>query len=818
MGARVGGLHVRTNLFLAVLLLSGVGWVRPSAAIQTNGSVTVRVLDAQGGRVADARLALFTRDNRVRFTALTDASGEYRFERVAPGEYLAHAEAPGFSRSVAQSVVVGQGVPVSLDLELQLAAVQEQVVVTASGTAQTVDEVSKAITVVENTEIDIRDEFSIPEVLRTVPGVRVQTLGGPGAFSSIKIRGLRTEDTAVLLDGFRLRDAASTQGDVSGLLEGLIVTDLDRIEILRGSGSSLYGTNAVGGVVNVVTAEGGGRPQGNVLLEGGSLGFFRGRAQIAGGFEGDRLTYSLGLARLDVSEGVDGDDESTNTSAQGQIRFRPTSSSTLSARIYTADAFLKINETPQSVGAIPPTGVIGAEPLSSSQLALFEAGVPASDLDVGTANFIPSANDPDNTRDTRFMSAAVSFEQRPSERFGYSLAYHGLVSERTFQDGPLGVGFEPAASTTSEFDGDVHTLYASADLQLGDHHLLTAGYELEKEIYFNASFPENPADNSVVDVSQSSNTLFVQDQLSLQDGLLQISGAFRAQFFTLGDPVFTPEENAPYRGVQLEDPPSAFTGDGSVAYFFPQSGTKLRAHLGNGYRAPSLFERFGTFFDAFGYSISGDPRLEPERSLGFDLGVDQRVFGQRMSVSGTFFHTRLQRVIVFDFTGAIDPVTDPFGRFGGYRNVDGGSSRGLELGLTTTATETLQIGVAYTYTDAEPPSEGDPALTQAYVIPAHQFSLVATQHVGRDFYVNFVLAASDSYFAPVFDPITFVSRTFRFGGIVKADLGASYTWRLDGPRGIRLFGKVQNLFDRENLESGFRTGGRSAVGGAAFEF
>jgi iron complex outermembrane receptor protein len=173
---------------------------------------------------------------------------------------------------------------------------------------------------------------------------------------------------------------------------------------------------------------------------------------------------------------------------------------------------------------------------------------------------------------------------------------------------------------------------------------------------------------------------------------------------------------------------------------------------------------------------------------------------------------------VFDFTGAIDPATDPFGRFGGYRNVDGGTSQGLELALSTTPTRSTELGVSYTFTDTEPPAEADPALTQAYVIPEHQFSLVATQYLGPDLYVNFVLATSDSYFAPVFDPVTFISRTYRFDGIVKADLGAGYTWRLGGPRGVRFFAKVLNLFDRENFESGFRTEGRRAAAGAAFEF
>src|SRR4029077_13955626 len=122
-----------------------------------------------------------------------------------------------------------------------------------SDTPQTVDEVSKAISVVEKQDIDDRDESAIAESLRTVPGLRVQQLGGPGSFTSIMTRGLRNEDTAVLIDGLRFRDAAATQGDASGFLEDLIVTDVSRVEVLRGSGSSLYGSNAIGGATNQLT-------------------------------------------------------------------------------------------------------------------------------------------------------------------------------------------------------------------------------------------------------------------------------------------------------------------------------------------------------------------------------------------------------------------------------------------------------------------------------------------------------------------------------------------------------------------------------------
>jgi vitamin B12 transporter len=110
--------------------------------------------------------------------------------------------------------------------------------------------------IVDDSAIQERQDYLLADAVRLTPGLRVQQLGGPGAFTEIRIRGLRPEDTAVLVDGLRLRDASSTQADASSLLEDFVVTDASRIEILRGSGSSLYGTDAIGGVVNIITDQG----------------------------------------------------------------------------------------------------------------------------------------------------------------------------------------------------------------------------------------------------------------------------------------------------------------------------------------------------------------------------------------------------------------------------------------------------------------------------------------------------------------------------------------------------------------------------------
>lgn len=806
------------NLLVAIFIT--LAFVPAVHAQTVETEISGHVKDPQGANLPGATVRLFGRDRTLSLVTSTDSNGAYSFKHLAAGDYLIEAEASGFALAQAQTVAVTRGQTTTLDIALQLSGLRSSIVITASDTPQTVDEVSKALTVIDNQEIDERDEMAIPESLRVVPGLRVQQLGGPGSLTSIKTRGLPSEDTAVLIDGIRFRDAAAPQGDASGFLEDLVATDVGRLEVLRGSGSSLYGSNAVGGVVNIVTDEGGGPIHGSALAEGGGLGFFRTRAHVAGGVNHNRVVYSGGVSFFNVTRGVDDDDEARNTTGQGRILFRVAPTATISGRIYATNSRVQLNNNPEAVGTLPPTGIIEAIPLPIAEQHRFEAGVPSSQLNIGNATFVPGANDPDAIREADFFNGAVSFTQRPVETFGYTITYQGLITNRSSLNGPLGVGFQPfGGSTRSDFDARVHILNARADLQAGKYNFITAGYEFESENFKNPSFQVNPADNSDVDVTQRSHALFAQDQLRLLDDRLQISGAFRAQFFRLERPIFTPAASAPYAGFNFQSPPTAYTGDGSVAYTFRSSGTKLRGHVGNGYRAPSLFERFGTAFDSFfGYSVFGDPRLEPERSIAFDAGTDQTFHNNRVRLSATYFYTQLRKVIIFDFSGLIDFTTDPFGRFGGYLNTNGGIARGAEVELRATPTRTLNLTAAYTFTKAQQRTPQVPGTIRSLVIPDHQFSIVASQRISRRILVNFDFSASSNYLGAVFDPGSFTSRGFRFKGLAKADLGASYSLPLDEKRQLRFFGYVDNLFDQEYFESGFRTPKRTGRAGASFVF
>ncbi|HKP71964.1 MAG TPA: TonB-dependent receptor plug domain-containing protein, partial [Pyrinomonadaceae bacterium] len=646
---------VKLLLACALALCSSCAFAALAQTSPTTNTLAGRVLDPQGAGVAGAVVTLYARSPQLRLTTRADANGAYRFERVAPGEYLLEADAQGFAPASARRVRVERGAAgVTLDLALEVAGVRAEVVVTAADSPQSTDEVSKAITTVGEREIEERNEYSIPEALRTVPGLRVQQLGGPGAFVSIKTRGLRNQDTAVLVDGLRFRDPSSPQGDASGYLSDLLVTGTSRVEVLRGSGSSLYGSNAIGGVVNVVTDEGGAPTHGSLLAEGGSLGLFRGRARLAGGSGANRVAYSVGLSHLYVARGVDGDDGAYNTSGQGRVLFRLTPTATLSARAYAADAFVELNNNPSSVANTFAPNPIIAVPLARDILRLREAGDFEGFRNLRGATFIPSTNDPDATRSTRFFSGALVFNHRPTERFGYTVSYQGNVNNGKFDDGGARDGsiFGPSASFT-RLQGRAHTLNARADWQPGGSQLITAGYEFEREWFSNKNvIPTFPELDTAVQVAEHSHTFFIQDQIRLLADRLQLSASFRAQHFTLSAPRFTPDDAlSPFANFDFAAPPNAYTGDGSIAYLVRTTGTKLRGHVGNGYRAPSLFERFGSF-DSFSsnpefptiFFAFGDPRLRPERSLAFDAGLDQTLARNRVRASATYFYTRLQEV------------------------------------------------------------------------------------------------------------------------------------------------------------------------------
>ncbi|HRP36005.1 MAG TPA: TonB-dependent receptor [Gammaproteobacteria bacterium] len=184
-------------------------------------------------------------------------------------------------------------IPAAFSFDMSPAVAQEQiaaaVVVTATRQDQREDEVLASVSVIDRAQIERAGQSTLAELLATQPGVQVSTTGGPGSSSSLFIRGTSSKHALLLIDGVRVGSATSGQA----LFEAIPVGMIERIEILRGAASALYGSDAVGGVVHVFTRKGreGFHPE--VFVGYGSNDTVQADASISGGR--DRLRYSLSV-------------------------------------------------------------------------------------------------------------------------------------------------------------------------------------------------------------------------------------------------------------------------------------------------------------------------------------------------------------------------------------------------------------------------------------------------------------------------------------------------------------------------------------------
>ncbi len=797
-----------------IKILSLICFLTISIWAQTGATLTGTIY-LDGKPAGDAVVELRpSKDPTQIIKTTTDANGVYRFENLPDETYQIWAEKrtpetrPGLVGGAlggafnAAKLKSGQIKTVNLTLTLKVyestMRIRETVYISAN-TQQTVEQISKTVNVIDSQEMRDRADFSLVESLRTIPGFRVSQLGGFGRTATIKTRGLRNQDTAILLDGIRFRDAASITGDASAFLSDFTLTSVSKIEVLRGSGSSLYGTNAIGGTIDFQTP----KPQtgwhGQIGGAFGGLGLGRFRGNVSNGNE--KIGFNAGVSRTVYTKGIDGDDDARNTNFQSRIEYDPFEKTNISARFFVSDAFVRLNSNPDTFGTLPATNatIINAIP---------------------RVNFTFDADDPDNSQKSKFFNGQVVLTQIINDKLIFQGSYSGLKTSRKNDSGVLGIGFQSAS--TSVFDGTIQTANGHFNYTPNKFNQITVGYEFEDEKYGNDGFTPSGAGNFFTRARQSGNTFYAQDLMSLLNGNLQIAGGFRAQIFSLKNTTFS-LNNAPYSRLTLENPPTAYTFDGSAAYFFEKSGTKLRAHVGNGYRVPSLYERFGTFYSTFGtpsFVALGDPNLKPEKTIAFDGGIEQNLFGNKARLSATYFYTKLLKTIGYgNVVPAIGTTTRPFG---GYLNTKGGIARGAEFSAKVKPGDSTDIFASYTFTNSDqrtPQVTGNRNIS-TLGIPAHQFTLVATRRFKRA-WVNFDFLATSSYLAPVFDTNNFTFQTYiyRFKGNRKADLTGGYTFGFRQEKlTLRVYGTIENLFDQEYFENGFRTSGATGRLGLSFGF
>jgi vitamin B12 transporter len=527
-----------------------------------------------------------------------------------------------------------------------------EIVVTADRVEEPIGQTGASVTVIHAAEVEKLGMKGVADVLRGAAGLDVVEAGGAGAVTQVHLRGATPGQTLVLIDGVRIGDASATDGSVD--FGNLAPVDIDRIEILRGPQSALYGSDAMGGVINIITRKGSKAPRRNVTVEAGSYGTLSTRATLSGG--DDRWTYSLGVNLLhsdgfprygyridrplydgagDPLPPLPADDPTNKGGLAGRFSYKLSDSASIDAGFSLFGNALRFDN---------PYAYIASDVFSAynhSQALIADGFV--------RANF-----------------------DAPGGMLRNSLTAFSNVTDRNIweAEGCYKADFTPF-NCRSGYVGARYGVEYQGDLKLGGYGDFVFGARNETELARSSQSPD-PHDGSFtpIDAEQITNSVFAEQRFKLFDRL----------DLTLGGRIDAIE------GGQTFD-----TWRATAAYHIDETGTKLRASAGTGAKAATLYQRFSQF---------GFAGLAPEQSFGFDAGIDQTLFDGRATLSATVFDTRYRDLIDFAYQPGCTPA-QVAAAGGCYYNVGRADIRGVELsGDVALVPDVWRARASYTYLDA----------------------------------------------------------------------------------------------------------------------
>jgi vitamin B12 transporter len=444
-----------------------------------------------------------------------------------------------------------------------------EIVITADRVEEPIGQTGASVTVIPASEIARYGTKGVADVLRDVPSVDVTEAGGVGAATTVRLRGANPGQTLVLIDGVRVGDPASIDGSLD--FGNLSAVDVERIEILRGPQSALYGSDAMGGVINIITRKGAKKPHRNVTVEAGSYGTLSTRASLSGG--DDAWTYSLGVNLL----------HSDGFARYGYRIDRP---------IVIGDGVTPLPPLP----ADDPTdkgGFAGRFTYRLSQDVTIDAGFSLFGNALRFDN--PDAlvaSDVFNHYNRSQTAIADGFVRVNADSFDGLLrnqltAFSNVTDMNVWEteacyDGAYAYPFPALFNCRNSYLGTRYGAEYQGDLKLGAFGDFVFGARDETETARTSQAP-NPDDGSFTPIRarQITDSVFAEHRLTLFDRL----------DLTLGGRVDAID------GGQTFD-----TWRATAAYRIDETGTKLRASAGTGDKAPTLYQRFSQY---------GAPNLTP---------------------------------------------------------------------------------------------------------------------------------------------------------------------------------------------------------------
>jgi vitamin B12 transporter len=599
----------------------------------------------------------------------------------------------------------------------------DPVVVTATPVETPAEQLGASVSVVNGEDFQTYHYPTVDEALRSVPGVEIRRSGAYGKTTSVTIRGANANQVQVLVDGLRVKSPTLGQMDLSDISPDLI----ERIEVIRGAQSTLYGADAIGGVINIITRKGKGGPfQATVQQEVGNYDTLVSRATVYGAWK--ILNYALSASHFE---------------SNGQFQNDETDANAISARI---GATLPENSTLDFVFRYNKNDI----------------GVPVKGVFPGPQPINPIIN-----RNARSQSETTIFslegKTRPVEWWETRGRLARYENSAGFQD-PVDPGVDFDFPTFSQVNVERREAEWVNSFFIGKWSTSSVGLEHRREI--------GESHNTFRAVSETQSVFFEQ-QLRFFERLF-LTGGFRV------------EDNSVFGTTTTER--------GSLAFLIKETGTRLRGSAGTGFRAPTFND---LFFPGF-----GNPDLQPEKSLSYDFGVDQKLWNNRIRLGLTYFQNNFRNLIA-----CCTPL--PTAPFGGPFNVGRARSAGIEFTGEVDVLPNLIASLNYTYTDSENLATDRPLPRE----PRHRWNIGLTwEPISK---------------LSLFTQVHVVSEQFeQFGevynsGYTRVDIGG--TWRILERTGwlqkLELTARIQNLLNEGYAEvRGFPALGINALVGLRASF
>jgi vitamin B12 transporter len=454
----------------------------------------------------------------------------------------------------------------------------DPVVVTGTQVAVPASEVPSAITVIDREEIESRQITDVQQLLRTVPGLSVTQIGARGSVTSVFPRGGNSNFSLVLVDGVPVNNAGGAYD-----FSDLTTDNIERIEVIRGPQSALYGSNAIGGVIQIFTRRGRGPLQADISLTGGSFNTFEGHGTLSGGTE--HFGGSLGLGYVSTSGHLPINNDYRDFTISSGLDYQPLEALKLAFSARYSDSHFE-----------NPTESAGDrfEPLDPEQYQDRQRLV----LSLRTTHAI-----------TRWWEQVLLL--------GYNR------NDSLFRDPQNDVPTDFADSRTHSEEQRLFLNYVW-NLSLREFYRIGTTWSLGIE-----------AQEEKLDQRSTfgTTTTSVDPSRSQQGYYTQFLFNWRKQATLL-------------TGVRVEDS-SVFGVDTNprvaASYILPWLQTKLRGGYATGIRAPSFIENFGTGSPF----VVGNPNLKPEQSESWEIGLDQPLLDGRLLLTATYFANTFKDLITF---------------------------------------------------------------------------------------------------------------------------------------------------------------------------